>query len=210
MRHNHTDLLRYVSLTTSRLRIDIIKSSQEALPQSVRIGLYPLLPLLLFAYALIPLRPLFLRHDDLSDIPLTPKQRSLLGLRPTSQPATPGSHYVTPPRYSRSGTPRSTSSSQSGSPFSGTGSPLASGAAIGYSPSASPLFQKAIGRDATRRMSLGSPSPLSLGRESSNNSLTSIPSPSPLTGKGAIVGLNNRWLYERGRRSSSGLRTPYL
>jgi nucleoporin POM34 len=67
--------------------------------------------------ALQALRPLFGPTDDISDIPLTPRQRSLLGLRPirlspSSLPGTPGTPgsapgspavagYVTPPRFVR-------------------------------------------------------------------------------------------------------------
>jgi nucleoporin POM34 len=68
--------------------------------------------------AMRALRPLLGPTDDLSDIPLTPRQRSLLGLRPvrgspSSVPGTPGgtpgsapgspavAGYVTPPRFVR-------------------------------------------------------------------------------------------------------------
>jgi hypothetical protein len=45
--------------------------------------------------------PLFRRQDDLADIALTPGQRKLLGLPPSSTPPTPNSAISTPPRYSR-------------------------------------------------------------------------------------------------------------
>lgn len=193
-------------------RVDLSKLIHTQLPSVLRLAVTTLIPLILLAYALLPLRPLFSNPDDLPDVPLTPQQRSLLGLKPSSQPATPGSRYITPPRYSRSATPRSGSSSASGSPFSGKGSPLGSGmAAPSYSPNASLLFQKAMGRDSNRRFSYASPSPLGRGKPAmeSSSSLASQLTDSPSAGKGASVGLNSRWLYERGRRSSSGLRTGF-
>jgi len=158
----------------------------------------------------IALFPLFKPKDDLSDIPLTPSQRYLLGLDPkASTPLTPGSHYVTPPRYprsaSRSGTPGSHGTSYSNSPLSGKGSSI--GRVMGgpqYSP-ISPLLQKAMGgggRDLNRRSSYGSPS---LGSGLSSSLLMDMPAtPSPVGGKGVSVPLNNRWLYERNRGSPAG------
>lgn len=167
------------------------------------------LPFVGIAYAC---SPLLRQKDDLSDIPLTPSQRALLGLDPSSGPATPGSKYITPPRYSRSSTPRTGSGSQSGSPFSGRdsfGAGTMGGPQASYSPTASPLLHKAVGRDMTRRISLGTPTPSSLGRTGYelSNALVSV-TPSPTTNRGASVGLNNRWLYERGR-GSPGLRSVY-
>lgn len=154
------------------------------------------------------LSPLIKGKDDLSDIPLTPTQRALLGLGPASQPATPGSHYITPPRYSRSPTPRSRSAS--GSPFSD--SPLSGygNVATGASPSASPLFQKAMGRER-RRPSLGTPSPLALNGpagQSTGSLLSSLSKPTPR--KDVSVSLPSRWVYERGKSSPSTLRSVYL
>jgi nucleoporin POM34 len=118
--------------------------------------------LLFIINVLTALYPLFSPKDDLADIPLTPTQRSLLGLDPNSTPpATPGTRYVTPPRYrlasgSRAGSP----SNRGTSPLSTTGSP-ASGRAS-YSPTTtSPLFQKALAngnRESGRRQSFGSSS----------------------------------------------------
>ena len=151
--------------------------------------------------------------DDVSDIPLTPTQRALFGLDPATQPMTPASPYVTPPRYPRSSTPRrsnsnSRSSSYANSPLSGKGSPSLGrqGSASPFSPSATPLWQKAVGgaRDSTRRHSFGSQSPLGPGFGGKDASVLGFPStPSPSTGRGASVGLNSRWLYERGRASPS-------
>src|SRR3569833_2700761 len=84
----------------------------------------------------------------MSDIPLTPGQRKLLGLPASSAPPTPGSKFSTPPRYSR--TPSISGSvgsnkSYASSPLSGKGSPTALGGRINgspYSPAGSPLHQK--------------------------------------------------------------------
>ncbi|KAI9676368.1 MAG: cell wall biogenesis protein [Caeruleum heppii] len=73
--------------------------------------------------------PLIRPPDDLADIPLTPTQRARLGLSPTPMtPTTPSGQYITPPRYPRSatpqsGTPNSTKSRYSNSPYSANGSP---------------------------------------------------------------------------------------
>ncbi|EDN91786.1 hypothetical protein SS1G_07647 [Sclerotinia sclerotiorum 1980 UF-70] len=69
----------------------------------------------------VALRPFYAKRDDMEDIPLTPAQRKLLGLKPSSRPATPGSEYVTPPRYRRTSTPLSSSpANRRGSPASGS------------------------------------------------------------------------------------------
>lgn len=175
--------------------------------------LFLCVPLFNIGVALLPLaRP----KDDLSDIPLTPGQRRLLGLAPSSAPPTPGSVYSTPPRYSR--TPSMSGSTGSRRSFSAMDSASAyrnstegnSGGLGGlgpvYSPAGSPLIQKAM--DGARRSSIGSigsPSPLgkSFGASTSifGGGLDS-PSPSPANGKRSTVALNNKWLYERGRRNS--------
>lgn len=154
--------------------------------------------------------PLLRRKDDLSDIPLTPAQRKLLGLPPSMTTPTSSSQYVTPPRYQRSTTPHSgsPSSNYSNSPLSGKGSP-AQGISRGspFSPNSSPLLHKAIGAGmgGTRRASYGTPSPLGPGV--SKIGLVDGPgTPSPLTGKAASVSLNNKWLYEKGRRNSGNAR----
>lgn len=163
------------------------------------------LPLLGIAYAC---KPLLQNADDLSDIPLTPSQRALLGLDPASRAATPGSDYITPPRYARSTTPRSNGGSQSGSPASGRDS-IRGSPGTSYSPSASPLLHKAINRDAGSRRSFGSPSASVFGKSMSESSMGfGFNSPSPTNNRGASVGLNNRWLYEKGR-GSPGLRSVY-
>jgi nucleoporin POM34 len=165
---------------------------------------------------LYALRPLVKATDDLSDIPLTPSQRALLGLAPSSTPATPGGAYITPPRYSHS-TPRSSSSraaiagssplgrSINGSPLSG--SPLADrGFGSGLSNSNnSPMGRKVL---PGQRYSLGdsrgrTPSLGGLGLDESSTSLP--PTPSPTGGQRAVsVSLNNKWLYQRQKASPGG------
>ena len=191
------------------------------------------LGLLLVLNILYSLTPLFRNPDDLSDIPLTPSQRSLLGLQPLRKnplPSTPEEkrvyedNFVTPPRYPRSSTPqsspqsrpnsqqsaRSASNSKTNSPLSlesRQGSPFLGarqGSDSPFSPSA--LRRNDIGgnSDSSRRHSYGSPSPLGFG--TSTGSLFGAPrtpSPSALAagGRGPSVGLNSRWLYEKGRGS---------
>jgi nucleoporin POM34 len=156
--------------------------------------------------------PLFRRQDDLADIALTPGQRKLLGLPPSSTPPTPNSAISTPPRYSR--TPSlagsaTSNKSHTSSPLSGNGSPASDRRRSGspYSPSAaSPLFQKAVtgGFGGGRKSSFGSPSQLGASTATSLFGGDGPGTPSPLAGKGSSVGLNNKWLYERGRKRPSG------
>ena len=150
--------------------------------------------------------PLILPKDNLSDIPLTPTQRKLLGLEPSSTPGTPGSQYITPPRFPRS-TPRSSERATVGSLLSGRSSPGGqSPSGSPYSSAPSPLLTKAVNGTAARRLSYGSPSPLGSSRIASDSSLdqAKLPStPTPSSGSRASVPLNHRWLYERGRSSSS-------
>lgn len=156
--------------------------------------------------------PLFRTTDNLSDIPLTPAQRKLLGLPPSSAPPTPGSQYITPPRYARTPTPLSGSAGSKGnysnSPLAGKGSPT-SGSINGspFSPGASPLLQKAMGgvMNGNRRHSYGSASPLGPGASRINVPETPG-TPSPSAAKGVNVGLNSKWLYEKGRRNSGQAR----
>ncbi|KAJ5688915.1 hypothetical protein N7462_003307 [Penicillium macrosclerotiorum] len=160
---------------------------------------------------LLAVLPLFKRKDNLSDIPLTPTQRALLGLDPTATPpATPGTTYVTPPRYrlstSRKASPISASRHTS-SPLSTT--PTFSDRRVSsgtpFSPASSPLFHKAIsngGRDSGRRQSIGSSSPL-VRSNSFGESSIGPSTPSPLAGKRRSLGLSNKWLYERSRRLSA-------
>ncbi|KAF4264036.1 hypothetical protein KXV68_006322 [Aspergillus fumigatus] len=147
---------------------------------------------------LVALYPLFRPKDDLSDIPLTPTQRSLLGLDPSATPPlTPGTTYITPPRYrlsaSRTATPASKGAS---SPLSGSaglsGRRLSSGAS--FSPSTSPLLYKAVsngGKESGRRPSFGSSSTFSRSSLFGESSIGPA-SPSPVGGKRANLGLSNK------------------
>lgn len=183
--------------------------------------------LYLIVNIVVALYPLFRPKDDLTDIPLTPTQRALLGLDPMATPSpTPGSTYVTPPRYRLSGS-RPASPLSRTSPLSArkSQSPLSATASLSghtfpagtsFSPSTSPLLQKAVangGRESGQRPSFGSPSPLRRGsfessspfsrsssfRESTLSSL-GPPTPSPTGRRGAGVALSNKWLYEKSRR----------
>ncbi|KAL4805959.1 nuclear pore complex component-domain-containing protein [Aspergillus unguis] len=155
---------------------------------------------------IVALYPLFRPKDEISDIPLTPTQRALLGLNPsaTSSP-TPATSYVTPPKYRVSGSRTASPASLSGSPLSATASTssLRFSTSMPFSPSPSPLLHKKVangGRGNGRRPSFGSPSPL---RSSPFKESVALPStPSPASGKRGSLGVNNKWLYERSRRPS--------
>lgn len=160
------------------------------------------------------LSPLVRAKDDLSDIPLTPGQRKLLGLPPSSAPPTPGSVYSTPPRYKRtpSGSgPSARRQSFSASPkpahspsTQGSPTPVGSGSAFAP-PSPHPLLQKAVfGARFTPRGSFGSPGLLGASISSNISSGSSIfggapdtPSPCP-AGKRSSLALNSKWRYEKG------------
>ncbi|QUC19475.1 uncharacterized protein UV8b_03716 [Ustilaginoidea virens] len=189
-------------------------------PQIVSITFRTYLGWLWFAFQLVPFvqiglacLPLVRANDDLSDIPLTSAQRRLLGLGPSSAPPLPDANFSTPPRYSR--TPSIAGSvgsraSYASSPLSGRGSPVIQGScgASGsqYSPVGSPLLPRssfsALGNG--RRSSFGSPSTFG---QSTSASLFSEPpgTPSPSGGKRTSVGLNSKWLYEKGRRPSGSM-----
>lgn len=177
--------------------------------------------LLVYVLALLnigkALLPLIQNRDELVDIPLSPTQRSLLGLDPrATPPPTPGTQYITPPRYPRSPTPRNMSpatrsSSAYSTPITGSPSFGREGSDSPLGNAGSPLWQKAMGktREAARRSSYGSPSPLGPGLGGREGSVLGAPStPSPSTGRGTTVGLNSKWLYNKGR-SSSGSRGMY-
>ncbi|KAI5461274.1 nuclear pore complex component-domain-containing protein [Mariannaea sp. PMI_226] len=160
--------------------------------------IFKLIPLINIGIACLPLiRP----KDDITDIALTPAQRKLLGLPPAAVAPTPDTKFSTPPRYSR--TPSIAGSvgsrgSYNSSPLSGRGSPAVQGSG---SPLGSPLFQKSVnGFGNGRRSSIGSGSPFS--GSTSTNLFSDPTSPSPSGGKRTSVGLNSKWLYEKGRRSS--------
>ncbi|KAI0552146.1 nuclear pore complex component-domain-containing protein [Xylaria curta] len=153
----------------------------------------------------INLWPLFRSKDDISDIPLTPGQRKLLGLPPSSAPPTPGSAYSTPPRYARtsSGSVSMARRSFSSSPIlnrspSTQESPTPVGNGSGITPSNYHLLQRAV--LGARRSSISSPSPLGVSISTGASIFGSgpeTPSPSP-TSKRSSVGVNNKWRYNKG------------
>ncbi|KAI0205184.1 nuclear pore complex component-domain-containing protein [Astrocystis sublimbata] len=153
----------------------------------------------------INLLPLVRGKDDISDIPLTPAQRQLLGLPPSSAPPTPGSVYSTPPRYARtpSGSASANRRSFSSSPIlnrspSNQGSPTQALNASGAATPSHQLLQRAM--FGARRSSFGSPSPLGVSISSGASLFgggPDTPSPSP-AGKKSSVGVNSRWRYEKG------------
>ncbi|KAK4544230.1 hypothetical protein LTR36_004440 [Oleoguttula mirabilis] len=166
----------------------------------------------------LALAPLFRPQDACEDIPLTPAQRHHLGLPPMTRSATPQEkeQYVTPPRYSRSTTPQSSSSSMralaSDSPLSGRNTSPAldgstgisrrsvSGSPFGSQRPASPLaagLRDGAG-EQRRRLSFQSTRSSPLGT-SEFDAVGSIGTPTK-SGK-ASVGLNSKWLYEKGRGS---------
>lgn len=180
------------------------------------------LQLYLAVNVLVALYPVFRPKDELLDIPLTPTQRSLLGLNPmATPPPTPESTYATPPKYRLSGSRASSPLSKSSSPFS----PMTSGSGQSYSggksfsPSTSPLLQKAIANGSREngqkqslrspspagRRSFGSPSPLARSSPLKESSMSSFgpPTPSPTGKRGPGIALSNRWLYERSGRLST-------
>ncbi|KAH6638822.1 nuclear pore complex component-domain-containing protein [Boeremia exigua] len=147
------------------------------------------------------LLPLVRRYypDDIVDIPLTPSQRSSMGLKPSAS-ATPGSAYaspayVTPPRYSRS-TPRSSFSAHGDRPLLGSGSP---GSGLGRSASGA-SYSPGLSGSANRRSSYGGASPFNSSLFGDSAASSGPGTPTPATGK-ASVGLNNKWLYEKRRDS---------
>ncbi|KAJ6070295.1 hypothetical protein N7467_011614 [Penicillium canescens] len=162
--------------------------------------------LFLFVNILMALSPLFRPKDNLSDIPLTPTQRSLLGLDPSATPpATPGTTFATPPRYRLSTSRKPSPASRQSSPMSANASfsDRRPSAGTPYSPVSSPLLYKAVsngGMDSGRRQSFGSSS---FGASSFGESSLGPSTPSPLAGKRASLGVKNKWLYERSRRLSA-------
>lgn len=190
-----------------------------------------------------PAIPYISKQDSFSDIPLTPSQRALLGLNPSTQPtpasAASGVHYITPPKYRRlsgsfSGTPggsatpdrRSISANYSDSPlstsrytvgFSPTPQSVrrASGSPFSASPTASPLFHKAVNHSSQQApeidfsastQSFGLSTGNGLGRsqslrERSRRESLDPASPTPGTKSPQLVpGVNYKWLYEKGRK----------
>ncbi|USW51739.1 Putative nuclear pore complex component [Septoria linicola] len=175
--------------------------------------------------------PLWRKPDACEDVPLTPQQRKLLGLPPMTRPATPAEkqQHVTPPRFSRSNTPNSRTSSlnatRGASPLSGRGTPIdASGSfrpshSASHSQWGSPAQGNQLRRTESGNSLLGPETSCGSGGERRRLSYTAFTNSSPLDissfeslgrvetptkEKKASVGLNNKWLYERGRGSPSG------
>ncbi|KAH7251785.1 nuclear pore complex component-domain-containing protein [Fusarium tricinctum] len=176
----------------------------QVVPTSLRIYLswsWFILQLIPFINIGIACLPLIRPKDDLADIPLTAAQRQLLGLDPSSAVPTPDAKFNTPPRYSRTpsiGGSVGSRGSYGSSPLSGRGSPFQGSTG---SPLGSPLFQKSVNNFGNgRRSSFGSASPFAAS--SSSNVFSDSASPGSAGGKRTSVGLNSKWLYERGRRSS--------
>jgi hypothetical protein len=158
-----------------------------------------------FAYALLPLFPDLFPNlkpkDQVTDIPLTPSQRSLLGLDPSIPSSLPGtptsgdgkSPFITPPRYRR----------LSGSSFSGS-SPLNAPSTDRRSISAT--YYSSSPLSASRNFS-PSPAPSPFGSPSRGGSGSPFsPSASPLLHKavGAKPNNNHRDLVDGERRRSFG------
>jgi nucleoporin POM34 len=199
-------LITFVLVRIARTRL-----SPETLNYLAALAVYPTLirwfiRSVFLVNIAIAVWPLVRRKDDLSDIPLTPSQRKLLGLGPSSTPATPDSQYSTPPRYPRSATPQSSEGRRRGSPFSSMerGSPTGPSGSP-FSPTASPLVQKAIGSGVTRRHSNGSLATVASHHSIQDLGWPNLPTtPTPMSGKNPSVGLNSKWLYERSRTSLGG------
>ncbi|OAL18776.1 hypothetical protein AYO20_11696 [Fonsecaea nubica] len=199
-----------------------------------------------------PIMPYISKKDQITDIPLTPSQRSLLGLNPSANqgqsPAGSAASYVTPPRYRRlsasfGGSPtqgygsgstdrRSISANYSSSPLSTSRYTLgfsptpsqslrrtASGSPFSPSPTASPLFHKAVSQNQSSQFldgEFGTNNHSSFGAISGGNSGLNRSqslrerrprrssfeptSPSPTRGPQVVPGLNYKWLYDKGRK----------
>lgn len=198
-------------------------------------GVFYLLQLVCVFNSLTALYPFILqvldKKDDFSDIPLTPTQRKLLGLKPSSRPDTPDSVYVTPPRYKRtpsstplSGSPasrdsniESPSSRRRGSIGSFDQSSTATEPYDLLNPSRYPA-NRGNNLDATYSPDFSSRThwqKATLGNQKRNSYGSPSPlgpsvgrgadapgSPSPAATKGASVGLTNKYIYDKGRRNS--------
>lgn len=141
-------------------------------------------------------KPLLVGQDQLLDIDLNATQRSLLGLDPNATPpATPATKYVTPPKYSRSATPRTGTPGSRGS--SPGGSPLAYKDTNGYGRSGNSISSSrraSFGSDP-RRQSFGLSSSV-FGTPSKEGSVFMPQTPSPM-GRGSGIPFSNKWLYHK-------------
>ncbi|KAK5662791.1 hypothetical protein OQA88_6200 [Cercophora sp. LCS_1] len=206
----------YDSRHTNRIENSQADRATSRFPPEYNTLIFVALCLVPLFNVIVALSPLFRADDDLSDIPLTPAQRELLGLPPSSKKPTPDA-IRTPPRYSRTpslaGSPASLRS-YTGSPTPNLGSPASNNNSP--APVTSPLLQKAVvggALSSARRSSFGSSggfgaSTSSFGASTATSLFGDGPAtPTPMTGKRSSVSLNNKWLYEKGRektRRSSG------
>ncbi|KAI7501006.1 hypothetical protein KC347_g9256 [Hortaea werneckii] len=216
--------LLILTFLTSTITRSILPRTLLASPtyQSTTFYLHLLLRAFLTLNIALSLAPLFRPQDPCDDIPLTDSQRYHLGLPPRTRPATPReqSEYVTPPRYSRNSTPQSdraslrmfaAADSPLGTRSAGAASPLdrslggrPTGAGLNSSPRRRSSFQGATQRGSP----LGGLNDLagfgsSLFGGSSGTPTKSSGATTTPVGK-ASVGLNSKWLYEKGRGSPRG------
>ncbi|RDW61866.1 uncharacterized protein DSM5745_10538 [Aspergillus mulundensis] len=212
----------------------MVYHSSQWIEKTIEIPMHSDLSLLIIQFVfmfniLVALYPLFRPKDEMPDIPLTPTQRALLGLNPsTTSSPTPATSYATPPKYRVSGSRTVSPASFSGSPLSASASAssLRFSSSAPFSASTSPLLYKKVpngGRENVRRPSFGSSSPLRTSSFKESIALPATPSPagasplraspfkesialpatpSPAGGKRGSLGVSNKWLYERSRRSS--------
>lgn len=150
----------------------------------------------------------FRKQDDFTEIPLTPKQRTLLGLDP-DKATTVNGQILTPPRYPRSTpTSRSATPVQSGSPSLFSSSPRGTPTPLGRTGAQTPPPGGSPFRVLTdRRNSFGSSTASSNGR---SVALPATPSPTGKTGHGLASGSSvlpgNRYYYEKmARRGGNGI-----
>ncbi|KIX94079.1 uncharacterized protein Z520_10105 [Fonsecaea multimorphosa CBS 102226] len=237
----------------------LLKTSGIADPSQISWAALLIIRLLFCLNMILLLRPIvpyISQKDQITDIPLTPSQRSLLGLSPSvhasQSPAGSAASYITPPRYRRlsgsfSGSPtmgsqlgygsastdrRSISANYSSSPLSTSRHTLGfsptpsqslrrtvSGSPFSPSPTASPLFHKAVSQNqssqnpdaefgTSTRSGFGAISSGNTGLSRSQSMRERRPrreslepnSPSPTRATQVVPGLNYKWLYDKGRK----------
>ncbi|EXJ60758.1 hypothetical protein A1O7_04911 [Cladophialophora yegresii CBS 114405] len=112
----------YSSVTPLLSKTGLLDGSQVS---STVLLLLRLLFCINIALLLRPLLPYAPSRDEVDDIPLTPSQRQLLGLAPsTKSPPASGevsASYITPPRYRRVSNSQYSGESNNGSPHASTG-----------------------------------------------------------------------------------------
>ncbi|OCT45859.1 hypothetical protein CLCR_01562 [Cladophialophora carrionii] len=253
-------LITVLSVTPLLSKTGLLDGSQVS---STVLLLVRLLFCINIALLLRPVLPYAPDRDEVNDIPLTPSQRQLLGLAPSTK-STPASgdlpaSYITPPRYRRVSNSQLSGESNNGSPHASTGrrsisanyssSPLStsrftlgfsptpsqsvtarrttSGSPFSGSPSASPLFHRAVNNhsqsqisdvdyNASAYSSFGTSTSASTHPGFGGGSLSRSQSmrerqrpgrdnleptsPSPTRGPQVVPGLNYKWLYDKGRK----------